>query len=306
MKIYNLIFHVDVHLYFLFEKEMSKIVKWFLKKNYKKDIPKGIGIIIMEFTFQDLLVSSFYALKPDTWHVFKNIIMEKKSRITSDTYDKKSNKGGKLYIYVEKLIHIGVAAKITMTNKGYAGGKQYYSGSSYDGNSGYRVSSNNFGGGGCGLDLFNGAGGGGFGSWGSNGDIGAGGTSYGDRELTELHMGSGGGGGGFDDERSLNVEIFGGNGGGCIKIICNKMIIERFGGIHCNGGNGTMNSGGGSGGSIWIICKDLNNKGAIVAKGGKGNKMGGNGGVGRIRMDTLSLENKGVTIPRVGYISKNI
>ena len=70
--------------------------------------------------------------------------------------------------------------------------------------------------------------------------------------------GSGGGGGHNDGE-------FGGKGGGILQIIAKNIIIENNGGIYCNGGKGIGNAGSGSGGTIYIKCSGLSNRGLITS-----------------------------------------
>lgn len=46
-----------------------------------------------------------------------------------------------------------------------------------------------------------------------------------------------------------------------------------------------MNSGGGSGGSIWINCVYFNGRGHLSTNGGDGNEQGGGGAGGRITVN---------------------
>ena len=110
---------------------------------------------------------------------------------------------------------------------------------------------------------------------------GQGGFKYGDKELTVLHLGSGGGG-----------EYPDGYGGGALKVLCFGTIIFKTNSkISCDGGDGFLWSGGGSGGSIHIVVNNNNNikwsaSSSISSIGGKGGV--GNGGVGRIRIQFIS------------------
>eukprot|EP00490_Sorites_sp_Unknown_P029670 CAMPEP_0114658388 /NCGR_PEP_ID=MMETSP0191-20121206/15653_1 /TAXON_ID=126664 /ORGANISM="Sorites sp." /LENGTH=227 /DNA_ID=CAMNT_0001880271 /DNA_START=581 /DNA_END=1261 /DNA_ORIENTATION=- len=224
-----------------------------------------------------------------------------------------------------------------MTGKGYFGGQPKakessgiaYQGQSYTGNPTMSVN-NNYGGGGAGHGSpkfgSTGGGGGGYGTRGDNGETlkyrsntfngGIGGDTYGDPSLKVLHLGSGGGSG----HPSYNYNGYkGGNGGGAIKIITDKLVIEKNGWIICDGESGSFvrrqplvsGNGGGSGGSIHIICEQLENDGVIRAKGGKGSDKGkyecsngGKGGYGRIRIDyppNCPIFRPGTIEPEIGY-----
>ena len=80
--------------------------------------------------------------------------------------------------------------------------------------------------------------------------------------MLKLYCGSGGGG--------TNIDR-GGNGGGIIVInVGKKVIINENGIIQCNGGKGRGKAGSDSGGSIFIVCNELENKGTIEAISEKG------------------------------------
>ena len=217
------------------------------------------------------------------------------TKLTTTSYNRYQNKGGTLLLTVMNDIILMNGAKIILNGLGYKGGIGKYQGSSYL-KCGIQSSYPNNGGGGSGFeDMFcniHNAGGGGYGTNGGGFSRNKG-LSYGSRELTRLHLGSGGGGG-FEDG------YHGGSGGGALKLQCNKLIINKNCGIYCNGndGNGfgkTSKSGGGSGGSIHIICNELINHGEIHAKGGKGNGFGG--GCGRIRIDCDKITKRGNITP---------
>ena len=119
---------------------------------------------------------------------------------------------------------------------------------------------------------------------------GRGGAIYGDEQLNVINFGSGGGGGDYGDSK-------GGNGGGIIVIDCKQNIhMNQMSALRANGQRGKYETDGcGSGGSIFIKCKQLNmnNSSRIEAIGGR-NKMkgnGGNGGDGRIRIDCSCSKN---------------
>ena len=107
---------------------------------------------------------------------------------------------------------------------------------------------------------------------------------YGSREMPD-RLGSGGGGlSGYP----------GGNGGGKVFIECYNLALN--GNILANGRSCRSRSGGGSGGSVWIVANAIEGTGQIKAAGGNGCNVSatvssGAGGGGRIAIigDTLTL-----------------
>jgi hypothetical protein len=101
----------------------------------------------------------------------------------------------------------------------------------------------------------------------------AGGTSYGSA-TQPVDLGSGGGFG------SGPPYIGGSQGGGAIRLnIGGNLTVDGW--LSAMGNPGYQdNSGGGSGGSIWITTRTLNGSGYIVADGGEGELYGGGGGAG--------------------------
>ncbi|KAJ6714886.1 EPHRIN TYPE-B RECEPTOR [Salix viminalis] len=83
---------------------------------------------------------------------------------------------------------------------------------------------------------------------------------------------------------SLNK--FGGNGGGRVKLQV-KDILYLNGSVTAEGGDGGLNGGGGSGGSIFMHAVKLKGYGTISAAGGRG--WGGGGG-GRISLDCYGIQ----------------
>ncbi|EQC50842.1 putative lipoprotein [Bacteriovorax sp. DB6_IX] len=124
------------------------------------------------------------------------------------------------------------------------------------------------------------AGGGAHASVGVNADSSGGTTPYGSK-TAPVTFGSGGGNASY---------VYGGSGGGAIKISADTMILN--GTLSANGGNGNYynnytGSGGGAGGSIWLnATNSITGSGTISANGGvAGNKLnngGGSGSGGRI------------------------
>ena len=225
-------------------------------------------------------------LKSAKVHEYDNLILNDKSVLTVNGYNNDDKKGGLLILKIWNTLVINDNSKINLNGLGYKGGYGDHQGHSYKGNS-VISNKNNYGGGGSGP---RGAGAG-YGTKGQTFGFALGGECYGNNKLDILYLGSGGGG----------SELFkGGNGGGSIKIECNKLIIHKHSGIYCNGSNGNGLSGGGSGGSIYIICNELINYGNIHAKGGK-SKYNGSGGFGRIRIDCNKITKKGSIIPEIGY-----
>ncbi|MFZ2881514.1 MAG: hypothetical protein WA019_00420, partial [Candidatus Moraniibacteriota bacterium] len=130
---------------------------------------------------------------------------------------------------------------------------------------------------GQGIDSITGAGGASYGGKGGAGSVAAAGPIYGSA-TSPNNLGSGGG--------NYNATNFGGSGGGAIKLnVIKTATID--GAINVNGGAGTqVRTAGGSGGSVWIISKNLSGSGSITANGGNGTNVsyGGAGGGGRIAL----------------------
>ena len=100
----------------------------------------------------------------------------------------------------------------------------------------------------------------------------AGGTNYGSAQQP-VDMGSGGGFG--------SGPLYGGSqGGGAIRLNVGG-VLTVDGQLSANGNWGLQdNSGGGSGGSIWVSASTLVGNGQITADGGEGELFGGGGGAG--------------------------
>ncbi len=149
---------------------------------------------------------------------------------------------------------VAVGGQVNLDFKGYAGGE----------------------GPGAGTDGNDGAGGGAYGGNGGNGRTRAGGSVYGDQYAPDW-LGSGGG------VRSGYLSP----GGGAIKLFVTNTVYIH-GAITANGAYGDgwgSISGGGSGGSIWIVSHTLEGAGSISANGGGSRDWdwdGGGGGGGRI------------------------
>ena len=104
--------------------------------------------------------------------------------------------------------------------------------------------------------------------------------------IEPVHLGSGGGGGSNGGET-------GGNGGGLISLdVGGTMTLS--GTITANGETPSVNSGGGSGGSVFIEATTITGSGSINADGGDGGSNSGGGGGGRIAIHSDDLS--GLTI----------
>lgn len=91
--------------------------------------------------------------------------------------------------------------------------------------------------------------------------------------------GSGGGNG-----SGSSFSPLGGSGGGAMRLIFSaaNSVLTVNGRLSANGLAGELNSGGGSGGSLWLSPVTLAGSGIISANGGDGNGPAGGGGGGRI------------------------
>ena len=94
------------------------------------------------------------------------------------------------------------------------------------------------------------------GGYGTKGNDKYGGMVYDNIYLDKLHFGSGGGG-----------AKGGRGGGGVIQIDANEIFIGKMCEISCIGKSVRIPAGGGSGGSIYLICNKLKNNGYINAVG---------------------------------------
>lgn len=129
------------------------------------------------------------------------------------------------------------------------------------------------GGPGAGTNITSKGSGGGYGGTGGNSSSSApGGTSYGSASQP-VDFGSGGGSG-------FNNLAGGSEGGGALRISVGG-VLNVDGNVSANGDFGWQDdSGGGSGGGIWITANTLTGLGNISANGGNGESAGGGGGSG--------------------------
>ncbi len=126
------------------------------------------------------------------------------------------------------------------------------------------------------------------GSGGASSSGAAGGITYG-LAAEPLAFGSGGGNGA--------ATVNGGSSGGGALRMSVLGTLNVTGNISANGSAGAQdNSGGGSGGSIWITAGTLSGTGSILANGGAGASFGGGGGGGgRIAIYTPTNNFTGTT-----------
>ena len=194
---------------------------------------------------------------------------------------------------------------ISVNGLGYQGGNANATqGTSRPGTGAGLVAANDGGGGaGCSSTDGTSGAGGGYGVAGTNGNTygacgpAVGGGTYGNAQLTTLHLGSGGGGGNNGGDGTGGT---GGPGGGIVFIVTPSVSLGAE--ITANGSNGGAASGGtsahgasggggGSGGSIFIAGTTFSLGSEIVTTtagaGGAGSlgAGGGAGGVGRIDLD---------------------
>jgi hypothetical protein len=128
---------------------------------------------------------------------------------------------------------------------------------------------------GAGVTSFNTKGGGGHGGRGGNNPSDFNGRAY-DSIIAPDETGSPGGNGSGSSSTPL-----GGAGGGAVKVTVARTLTLN-GIMRSNGKDGDFDSGGGSGGSIWIDAETFAGNGTITANGGAGNNAAGGGGGGRI------------------------
>jgi hypothetical protein len=123
--------------------------------------------------------------------------------------------------------------------------------------------------------------------------------TYGDQEITNLHIGSGGSRGTGSSTTTIN---YGSAGGGAICVHATTLTIGGTGSILCNSLDGHSNGGGwpygggsGSGGSIKLIVGTYNQSGTLAATSGDTNGFsqggGGKGSVGRIAVYAIDFNN---------------
>ena len=142
---------------------------------------------------------------------------------------------------------------------------------------------------GAGSAIANKGSGGGYGGSGGASSSGApGGTNYGSA-TQPVDFGSGGGNG-------VNTVTGGSDGGGALRLSVGG-ALNVGGNISANGNAGAQDdSGGGSGGSVWITAGTLSGTGTISVAGGNGAPLGGGGGGGgRIAIYTPTSSFLGTT-----------
>jgi alpha-tubulin suppressor-like RCC1 family protein len=175
---------------------------------------------------------------------------------------------------IAETISIDSTSKIDVSSKGYLGGRR--NGNNTD--TGRTLGNTNTGG----STIYNGGSYGGPGGVStSNGTVNA---SYGTPQQPG-EVGSGGGG----SVNGYGTALYGGNGGGLVKLTATALTLS--GGIFADGGSGTT-TGGGSGGGIYLKVGTLSGTGTIAARGGAvtDSTSYGAGGGGRIAVYYNSLQ----------------
>jgi hypothetical protein len=126
---------------------------------------------------------------------------------------------------------------------------------------------------GAGASLSGKGAGGGYGGTGGTSSSGApGGTNYGSI-TTPIDRGSGGGAG-------SGTFSGGSEGGGALRLSVGSTLLVD-GRLVADGGQGQQDdSGGGSGGSVWVTANTITGSGLVSADGGAGELLGGGGGAG--------------------------
>eukprot|EP01084_Bolivina_argentea_P185376 319667_1 len=230
-----------------------------------------------------------HILRSDQLYKFESIVLKKKAILTVDIWKTKAKlqeytnmdgKGGILLLKVSGNIVMNEGSKITVKACGYPGGF----GKGVKGGKGMGINDS----------------GGEHGEWTS-----ATGGLYKSKELGDEKMGNklvlGSGGGGITS--TANRFFPGGNGGGILKIECNKLIFKGNGCVLSASGATSIHGAGGSGGVLWLKCIGFNCNGnylkqcKIINKGGKGDgdeysegKENAEDGV--VRIDVLNENSK--------------
>eukprot|EP01084_Bolivina_argentea_P185378 319673_1 len=206
--------------------------------------------------------NKIHTLSSDELHEFESIILKKKATLTVNVWKTKAKlqeynnldgNGGILLLKVSGNIIMNEGSKITVKACGYPGGF----GKGVKGGKGMGINDS----------------GGEHGEWTS-----ATGGLYKSKELGDEKMGNklvlGSGGGGITS--TANRFFPGGNGGGILKIECNKLIFKGNGCVLSASGATSIHGAGGSGGVLWLKCIGFNCNGnylkqcKIINKGGKG------------------------------------
>ena len=134
-------------------------------------------------------------------------------------------------------------------------------------------------------------------------------NTYGEQEITNLHIGSGGSRGTGSATSTAN---WGSDGGGAICVYATTLTIGGTGAILCNSLNaawfGSYGGGSGSGGSIKLIVGTYNQSGTLAATsgltGGTAFGGGGEGSVGRIAIYAVDFNDTPSSDP-VAYTAES-
>jgi hypothetical protein len=249
---------------------------------YNTNSPLTYNFTNINLTLEDILVYPSYSvnlISGDNLTQLGNFIIDNYLFITRKTYA--PDRGGlKISINITAVnFNLNNNSYIDLTGLGYPSGNSTAGWSTGIGNSS-AGSNYNTGGAGHGGNGTNGTG--------TNG-VNPGGISYG--SLTQpVTMGSG--------AADTTDNLRGGTGGGAIKITTTGIFtlkgnITVDGSYYNGGGWSNRNTGGGSGGSIWLNANSLAGNGNLSARGGNGSyfsatQYGGNGAGGRIAVQYSS------------------
>ena len=241
--------------------------------------------------------------------------------------------GGALRLEVAGDIIVEEGGTIDVSGLGYRGGREEgdimdgmsSQGEAAGGRGGQSTESNRGGGGGgiCSSDYGSaGGGGGGYGRPGEqsepnrhqngNNPGGKGGHAHGSPDLAGGPSLGSGGGAGKSYNHPNGAPLQGGDGGGIVHLVANRIVISQNSSLLADGADGTAGrvnyssgGGGGSGGTIHLVADDVSIRGQVSAVGGAGGaagpdnnnngicSTGGRGGVGRIRIDVHALDDRG-------------
>nr|XP_054759184.1 uncharacterized protein LOC129265193 [Lytechinus pictus] len=100
-------------------------------------------------------------------------------------------------------------------------------------------------------------------------------------------------------KNTVQLRGIGGRGGGALKVTSRHVIIDGI--ISANGEPSLYaRAGGGSGGSVWVECEELDGFGTISVDGGNGQLEGGGGAGGRVAINYQNMVNFNGTFTATG------
>ena len=137
-------------MYEIVEKFSKQEIKIFLKRYLPNNIPRALNAFFLLYIYPNNLnvINRLIELKSDTLYEFDNILIKSYGEITTNEYDSKTKKGGKLFLKIKNKIELHESSEINVSGLGYKGGHFYCQGYSYKGRSLLSHRNNNGGGGG--------------------------------------------------------------------------------------------------------------------------------------------------------------